>query len=249
MIILHSDLDNTLIYSYKHDIGMEKKCVEIYQGREVSFMTDKSYDLLKAVKSKVLFVPTTTRTIEQYDRIDLGIGAPEYALVCNGGVLLVNGREDKEWYLESLRLTKDCQEELEKAQNVLKSDVHRIFEIRNIRSLFVFTKSDKPETSSESLKRVLDMSRVDVLCNGVKVYVVPKNLSKGMAVRRFRKKVHGDKVIAAGDSEFDISMLMEADVGLAPASLADKYLIDSNVVGMGKSTLFSEEMLEYIFTF
>lgn len=246
MIILHSDLDNTLIYSYKHDIGNRKICVEIYQDREVSFMTEKSYNMLKSVNDRVMLVPTTTRTIEQYGRIDLGIGNIEYALVCNGGVLLVNGMEDEEWYNESLRLTKDCREELDKAQKILESDIHRTFEVRNIKQLFLFTKSDAPEKSAERLVNVLDMERVDVLCNGVKVYVVPKKLSKGAALRRFREKVHGEKVIAAGDSEFDISMLQEADVALAPVELADKYFAGGEVVRMGGGALFSDDILGYI---
>ena len=96
MQIVHTDLDNTLIYSYKHEIGGPKTCVEIYQGREISFMTETSHRLLGQLCSKpgVLVVPTTTRTLEQYQRIDLGIGVPEYALVCNGGVLLHQGKED-----------------------------------------------------------------------------------------------------------------------------------------------------------
>ena len=89
MKIFMSDLDNTLIYSYKHEIGEEKTCVEIYQDREVSYMTNRSCELLKAVTEEILFVPTTTRTIEQYERIHLDVGIPKYALVCNGGVLLV----------------------------------------------------------------------------------------------------------------------------------------------------------------
>ena len=43
MIAFFSDLDNTLIFSYKHDIGKEKRCVEIYQGREVSYITERTY--------------------------------------------------------------------------------------------------------------------------------------------------------------------------------------------------------------
>ena len=39
MRILFTDLDNTLIYSYKHAIGSAKRCAEIYQGREISFLT------------------------------------------------------------------------------------------------------------------------------------------------------------------------------------------------------------------
>lgn len=49
-------------------------------------------------------IPTSTRTEEQYKRIDLDIGIVPYALVCNGGVLLVNGKRDREWYLESLQM-------------------------------------------------------------------------------------------------------------------------------------------------
>ena len=92
-----------MIFSYRHEIGKDKRCVEIYQGREISFVTEKTYGLLKKLKEKALFVPVTTRTVEQYRRIDLGVGTLPYALVCNGGVLLANGQEDESWYLESGR--------------------------------------------------------------------------------------------------------------------------------------------------
>ena len=39
MDIFASDLDNTLIYSYKHDIGADKVLAERYEGRDVSYMT------------------------------------------------------------------------------------------------------------------------------------------------------------------------------------------------------------------
>ena len=96
MIRFHTDLDNTILYSYKHDIGSYKSCVEIYQGRQVSYITDKTSTLLQQLKEKISIVPTTTRTIEQYNRIDLSVFSPHYALVCNGGVLLTDGREDTE---------------------------------------------------------------------------------------------------------------------------------------------------------
>ena len=55
MDILCTDLDQTLIYSYKHEIGKEKRCVELYQGREVSFLTEKTYQLLSELKKKDLY--------------------------------------------------------------------------------------------------------------------------------------------------------------------------------------------------
>lgn len=251
MVVFFSDLDNTLIYSYRHDIGKKKRCVEIYQGREVSFVTDDTYELLREVKERMLFVPVTTRTIEQYERIDLKIGAITYALVCNGGVLLKDGQEDISWYEESLELVSDCRDELCRAEIMMVVDENRDFEVRNIRNLFLFTKSSKPIQSAEALKQRLDGRRVEVFSNGVKVYVVPKALNKGAAVRRLRNKLCAEKlnaetVIAAGDSEFDIPMLTEADISFAPGELANVHQIGKKVITIPKTRIFSEEVLKYI---
>lgn len=246
MVVFHSDLDNTLIYSYKRDIGDRKKCVEIYEGREISFMTDISYALLKEIYKNVIFVPTTTRTIEQYNRIDLGIGVPEYALACNGGVLLVNGVEDEKWYQESLELVSDCQKEMQHAQALLEQDTYRTMEVRNIKNLFLFTKSKEPVQSVEKLSAALNLSLVDVFYNGEKVYVVPKNLNKGMAVKRFRQRKQADKIIAAGDSEFDISMLKEADIAFAPKSLTEMAFIREDVICPDDGEIFSDALLNRI---
>lgn len=289
MIVFHADLDNTLIYSYKRDIGREKVGVEIYQNRVISYMTPESHRRLKEISKNVLLIPTTTRTAEQYGRIDLGIETPLYALVCNGGVLLKNGCEDADWYEESLRLTADCRGELIRAEKLLQQDADRSFEVRNVKELFVFTKSDRPDLTAGLLRAALDLSLVDVFQNGVKVYVLPKSLTKGCAVRRMQKRLvseaaevklrrgnerseagaklrrgnersaadapfseaSGKKiriselsgspesgennqdagspigepfVIAAGDSEFDVSMAGEAELFMAPSALREQAL-------------------------
>lgn len=246
MILFNTDLDNTLIYSYKHDIGEDKVCVEIYNGREISFMTKKSHELLNSIKDKILIVPTTTRTIEQFSRIDLGTGTLKYALVCNGGVLLEDGVENEVWYQESCRLVSDCMEELKKAEVLLENDKNRVFEIRDIKELFLFTKSREPYRSVESLKAELNPELVDVFCNGTKVYVVPKKLSKGMAIRRFRQWVGADMIIAAGDSEFDISMLEEADIAFAAEALIEKFPDRKNFIFEEKDIIFSDTILRYL---
>ena len=200
-VVFHSDIDNTLIYSYKHDIGRTKVGVEIYQGRTISYMTLESYERLKKISQNVLFIPTTTRTAEQYRRIDFGIETPLYALVCNGGVLLKNGREDAEWYEESLRLTEKCRSELFRAQKYLQRDGNRSFEVRNIRELFVFTKSDRPTWTADFLKSRLDLSLVDVFQNGVKVYVLPKSLHKGRAIKRMKERLTAEREALDGMAE------------------------------------------------
>ena len=246
MIIFHTDLDNTLIYSYKHDIGNEKRCVEIYQGREISFVTLKTWEALKTLKEKIIIVPTTTRTVEQYQRINFEMGKFPYALVCNGGVLLEHGEENQDWYEESYRLVEDCQREMEKSRYLLTDDPNRIFEVRNIRNLFVFTKSRNPVQTVAMLKHHLHTESLDVFHNGMKVYVVPKQLSKGMAVQRFQKKIQADRIISAGDSEFDISMLNCSDIAIAPQSLQESHQLSKNVIVMDSEQLFSESLLQYI---
>lgn len=246
MIVFNTDLDNTMIYSYKQDIGSDKRCVEIYENREVSFITNNTFELLKKVKEKILVVPTTTRTEQQYCRIDFGLGVPEYALVCNGGVLLVNGEEDIDWYNDSFALVEDCQQELKRAEELLENDENRSFEVRNIRKLFVFTKSDKPKETVKMLESQLDTNKLDVFFNGVKVYAVPKQLSKGKAIERFRRKLNISTVISAGDSEFDIPMLNSADIAIAPQGLKKFTGLKENIIFMGNDRVFSENILEYI---
>jgi len=222
MKIFCTDLDNTLIYSYKREIGEEKRGVEVYRGREVSFMTEKAFQLLRRVSEKAMIVPVTTRNVEQYQRIKLGIGI-KYALTCNGGVLLEDGQKDMGWYYDSLKLTERSWEELLKARELLKCEKDRSMEVQFIEELFVFTKSKEPERTIHTLREKLDLSKIDVFQNGVKIYAVPKILTKGNAVRRLREKLKAEYVIAAGDNEFDISMLEEADTAVIPELLVQKW--------------------------
>lgn len=267
MIVFHTDLDNTLIYSYKHDIGENKRCVEIYQGREISFVTQETYRLLHKLsecREQVLIVPTTTRTAEQYARVDMGVGGFRYALVCNGGVLLTAGtddhiadtiadnkaivREDEKWYRDSMEIIQDSVGEMHRALSLLDVDPRRTFELRFVRDLFVFTKCGEPEAVVNDLKKVLNAEMVDIFNNGVKVYVVPKALNKGKAVARFRKYVGADYVIAAGDSVFDVSMLEAADLGFAPTELARHYLFSEKVKCLSERKIFAEAVLEAVYS-
>lgn len=246
MTVFCTDLDNTMIYSYKHEIGEDKRCVEIYQGREISFITQETYILLGEVKKQAMIVPVTTRTVDQYQRIDLGVGTFPYALTCNGGVLLIDGCEDESWYQESLQLIRGSRQELLRAVELLEQEKRRTFEVRFIRELFIFTKCEEPEMVVDELKSSLDENLVDVFHNGIKVYVVPKELSKGKAIERFRAYVGAERVIAAGDSEFDISMLETADCGIAAPELSGAYRFADNVKCPPADKLFAEKVLETV---
>ena len=130
---------------------------------------------------------------------------------------------------------------------ILEHDKRRKFELRFIERLFVFTKCNDPEEVVQYLRSRLDVGIVDIFHNGEKVYVVPKKLSKGMAVRRLREKLKPESIMAAGDSGFDISMVEEADHGFVPYGFTDAYQISddrSKIMEMEPERLFSEALLE-----
>ena len=213
MNILFTDLDNTLIYSKKTNIE-EKIPVEIYNGEINSFMSKYSYELLHKLNEKILIVPITTRTYIQYNRIELGI-IPKYVLCANGGILLKDGIKSDEWYKESLDIVKPSSDEREKAYAFLQKDKRRKFECRNIDDLFIFTKCDETEDVVKDLESILDMTKVEVLYNKDKLYIMPKSLNKADTIKRFIREYATEKVqmFAAGDTEFDAGMIELADIG------------------------------------
>ena len=151
----------------------------------------------------------------------------------------------------SKNLISNSADEPLKAVLFLESEELRKFEVRFIEELFVFTKCDKPETVVCKLRYKLNLSLVDVFNNGIKVYVVPKNLDKGTAVKRFRAYLGDDveKVVAAGDSEFDISMVECADEGIVPKDFRSRFELtndEGKICEMLGKKVFAEEMLEKI---
>ncbi|MDE7312547.1 MAG: HAD family hydrolase [Eubacterium sp.] len=258
MVLFCTDLDQTLIYSYKHDIGQNRQCVEVYQGREVSFMTQETFRLLGKLKERACIVPVTTRSIEQYGRIALGIGSLPYALVCNGGVLLLHGEKEKAWYEKSLELAQESRAELKAARRILELEADRTLEVRLVEGLFLFTKCRNPQQTVARLeqelyaqeekggtKQELHPRTVQVFRNGEKVYAVPRGLNKGAAVARLRELVGAKAVFAAGDSAFDLPMLAQADFAAAPPGCGWEGLPQcAHVREMPGRKVFSEELLE-----
>ncbi len=150
------------------------------------------------------------------------------------------------WYQESLAGISDCAGELKNAERILEEDPDRNFELRFIRKLFIFTKSGNPCNTISRLKKALNLAQVDVFGNGAKVYVLPRYLNKGTAVLRFREKLKAERMIACGDSEFDIPMLDAADIPIAPRTLGAGQTLRPNWIYMPGERLYSEELLAYI---
>lgn len=246
MHLFVSDLDNTLIYSYKHDIGPNAVCAEVYEGRQVSFMTARSRAMLDEVNRRMHFVPVTTRSVQQYRRIVFADGwSPALALAANGGVLLVDGQPDPAWYAASQAQIAPAEPALRHAEAVLARDPDRTLDVRRVDGLFVFTKSADVPATLARLRAVLDLTHVDLFENGVKVYVVPRVLDKGRGVRRLRARFPTAQVFAAGDSLFDLPLLEAADMAFYPAGLPYSGRMGQQAIAVPEQAgIFSDVVLE-----
>ena len=115
--------------------------------------------------------------------------------------------------------------------------------MRFVEKLFVFTKSAKPQETAERLRERLNLKLVNVFCNHKKVYVVPRGLEKGTAVRRLQEILDCKEAIAAGDSLFDLSMMDVVNVGFAPLDLREEAGCVKNVEFLSGG-VFSDLLME-----
>ncbi len=229
MILFASDLDNTLIHSYKK-ADPDDICVEVKEEKKLSFMTGYAYNKIRSLykNPEYLFMPITTRSLEQYNRINLFDGKPaRLAITSNGGILLEDGIINQKWYQETLDMIADSMWDFKKGEKFLEEDKNVYMEIRVVDGLFLFTKSHTPLMTVENLKDYLQSEKSVVFNIGDKVYIFPKIITKGMAIERIRKMYDFEKIICAGDSELDIPMLDIADMAYCPDTISGNVLNDN----------------------
>lgn len=214
MNVFFSDLDNTLIFSHRHHISEDKIVVEYLDGKEQSFMTRMTWNSLINLTG-ITLVPVSTRTETQYFRlICMQELHPKYAIICNGGKLLIDGKEDKLWTEETYNICSLS----ERCMNQAIRELVRISsgsEGHRPESYMYYTSVEFPQKVRSELLDVVDSEKVAVCCDSRKVYLFSKNINKGEAVRRFKSRFEVRDTIAAGDNEMDIPMLNEVRLALA----------------------------------
>ena len=213
-ILFACDLDGTLIHSYKkrreNDI-----CVEIYDGREQSFISPRELALLKKISAKILFIPVTTRSFEQYRRIFWAENfKPRYAVTTNGAIFLDG--EQKTFFIEIIA---PYAKELENQQKkYADNDNFTICRIVDDSFLFLRCRDDV------DAEKITFDTNLDLQHTGKKIYLFPPPINKGEALKFLIKKFSPDEIICAGDSEIDLPMLRLADVSFHEFNCAEDFL-------------------------
>lgn len=227
MILFACDLDGTLIRSHRRR-RPEDICVEIYEGREQSFISPQALETLHALNKRVLFVPVTSRSLAQYARLPF-LRAPEnaspYALAANGGFLLENQNLSMEWAEDSIRMANGSRAALQRAPEVLERC--GCSGIRTVDGLFVCAKL--PPGGVEKARMMLADEPLDLVEAKTTLYVLPKGCHKGIALQRLKERFSPHFTITAGNCRMDIEMLNEADVALVPDDFDAKNLLAETI--------------------
>ena len=228
-MLFASDLDRTLIYSsnFTENLKFNRIIfpVEIFQGNPFSYMTQEALALLKQLSEDLLFIPVTTRTKLQYERINwlqYGIN-PKYAVTSNGGRVFIEGQEDEDWKSLMRESCKACspvddilQEFSRIRHNVwVKEESGKIAD-----DLFYYciVERDKiPMDEVNSFRELILQNGWRMSIQGRKLYLVPQYVDKQKAVAYIKARESGMDLVAAGDSLLDLNMLMSADLALAPS--------------------------------
>ncbi|WP_301107563.1 HAD family hydrolase [Sporosarcina sp.] len=252
-----SDLDRTLIYSHKffesEQISGHVRNVEKLNGKEISFMTEKAIVLLQELAKEMMFVPVTTRTIEQYNRVTLFQHEirPFYAITCNGGVVLENGEVDRYWQDHIKNKIKNGAISVEDVKRKIEetSDASWLKSIRVVDQFFVYLVINTELTPHELMgyysKWAAEHGWIFSL-QGRKVYFIPSFINKWDATRYVADKEGKSRVYTAGDSNLDVCLIEQADFGIIPRH--GEAAVDFSHLELTKKTgvLASEEIIETI---
>jgi hypothetical protein len=224
-VLAATDLDRTLIYSRKaRELGADDAptvCVEVHDGKQVSFMTAAAAEALVDLVARMVVVPVTTRIVDQYRRVRLPGPPPRYAIVANGGVVLVDGAPDQGWarhVQRALATSVPLDEVWTHVGNVCHADF--TVKLRNASNLFCYAvvrPARLPEGFLADLSAWAAERGWRTSLQGRKLYWVPERLTKSAAVAEVGARVGAELVLAAGDSLLDVDLLLAADRGIHPA--------------------------------
>ncbi|WP_186321374.1 HAD family hydrolase [Bacillus sp. FJAT-22090] len=261
-ILFASDLDRTLIYSKKsrgQEVNeQELSTVEWIDEKPVAFMTNTGIDYFNRLPSDINFVPVTTRTATQYNRLT-GLfhkrEKPNYAIVSNGAVILEDGKPLHEW---SDKVKKQLQQECTSVEHVMPqleayATKEFVLKVLEAESWFVYMIIDE-ETFSveefENLSQIFYQQGFTISHQGRKLYIMPNCINKSTALQFVKERIGAKTVIAAGDSLLDFDMVMNADHGFIPChgeAVLKRDLLPSHInITNSTGVLAGEEILKKV---
>ena len=213
-MVVFSDLDRSIIYT-KRFLGEDKSVleIEIYKNENISYISKKTVELIKQIKEKIEFIPTTTRTIEQFKRIEFSKYDIDfkYTITTNGGNILVDGEIDRE-YKSFINQKLKNSLHIDETMKLLEEykNIKGIKKIRKADDLFFYIVVDNNifdlKYIESFISKIKDLNW-ETYINGTKLYFLPKELKKSTAIKYICDKFGYKDTFGIGDSIMDKDML------------------------------------------
>lgn len=249
-----TDMDRTIIYSQRfldeYPPDCEYEVAEKKDDRVISYISSEVKKQLTELnkQSKVEIVPVTTRSWDEFNRIDLGFKT-RYAIISNGGIILEKGKPMKDWekYIrENINIA-----DLLSAKMDLDEISCTIRDTKLIDNRYLFNKIEDTKLYSLEIQQLISRyPNISFVIQRNKVYGVPKAFSKAIAVRWLQNKIKADTLVASGDSELDLPMLAIANYAVTPkhgSLYKDGYVLDGRLAEEGiNSPLYTIDLINKI---
>lgn len=257
IMIFASDLDRTLVFSkrFLNELGDTLH----HSDGVIVEKTDSGYGMMYAsmltflemIRPQVYFIPCTSRNIEQFKRISLGMQVP-YAVVENGcKVLRPNGMPSVE-YAEHIKY--DLGVDLSKETPIIYEKVieatallGEVIDVRQVSNSFVLV---QPEVRVESiLNKIIKAleelgGEYNVCVDKWKIYITHKKINKATALKWVAKKLGEEIVVAAGDTTMDEPLLNAAKYAIIPKhSTLRRENIKSDIIEVSSGMNGTHEMI------
>lgn len=240
--VLITDLDRTIIHSKNPSFT----CVEKYNGREITFMTDKAIEILDDLLSRkdFVFVPCTMRKFHQTMRVDfISEYKPKYMICENGAQIYVDGELDEEWEAHMRTIVNPSK--VENGIEKIKSLNFNFRDLLNIDGFYIAISFHNENDANDAYESIASMfeNPFNTIQVGRKIFVIHNMIDKVYAVEYLVKKYNIGRFITSGDSEADERFTTLGDA-ILPRHASFRHW-DAAVTG--KTGIYStEDILNYV---
>jgi hypothetical protein len=257
------DIDQTLMFSSTAvtrlgiDDG-ELLTVETIKDAPSGFVHRDLPGTLATLTECALVVPSTTRSLVQYERVELFAHLDvTTAIVANGALILIDGRVDNDWSrIVADRMQSGGAPVGQIADIVSRSDrgkvPGRVYIVESRFICVVMANGDDAQSLLASLTEAVAETGWSASHQGKKIYLMPDAVSKGAAADEVARRYGIRAVTAAGDSVLDIDMLQRADLAIVPRHAASLTAICrqlsplvTDAIGPKSSVEIAERMIAF----
>ncbi|MEO2202481.1 hypothetical protein ABGV42_01840 [Paenibacillus pabuli] len=252
--MLFSDLDRTLIYSkvFYSDFDGAMVPVETKEGKFTSHTTSGALIKLISFREAFFLVPVTARTLEQALRVHfIRDQFPEFMVCESGKEIYINGELDTVWESHLRSQLEISRRSREHAYNHISQEFSSYFgcNFYPINESMIMTKIENlnhyHEGYVKSMIPFADSLGCDLILQEKKLYLFPKEITKGNAVKYLIERESPRLSVSSGDAQMDYSMFSSTTHHIAP--MHHTITGDIKVTTGRRSLDAAEDIIDYAY--